>query len=105
MMQNQQHLIRNERNFHTVGFYWEQARKCEAYYKDFLNTWQLSEGDKIETGPAVEMYMGYQRAVMNQDPGKLAIAMLPCSMLYPWLVRNTKVILPTYVKDWFAKNR
>ena len=53
------------------------------------------------------MYMGYQQIVVNESPRNLAIAMLPCSMLYPYLA-NAGVKNPMqnpYNKDWFVVNK
>ena len=107
-IQNQRQLMQDPKNFHIVAFYLQQAKKFEGYYKEFLKTWQLKDADKIETGVAVEMYMAYQQAVVNENPRNLAIAMLPCSMLYPWLAKNTVVSNPElnpYNKDWFVVNK
>ncbi len=50
--------------------------------------WRLENADRVITGPAFEMYMGYHRALVKNNPRFLVIGMLPCSMLYPWISRE-----------------
>lgn len=65
----------------------------------------------MDTGPAVIEYMGFQEAVAEKTPELLPIAMLPCTILWPWiaggLVQRHEVEMPErnpYVKDWFEPN-
>ena len=57
-------------------------------------------------GPAAETYVGYERALSQKDPKYLCTAMLPCTMLWPWLanelINSVKVDNPYYV--WFKDN-
>ena len=88
-------------------FYWRQAKKYEEYYQGFLKTWDLESAEEVHRDPAVQAYMGYQQGVVKKHPRYLPIAMLPCTMLWPWmaasLIENVDKQNP-YYEDWFVKN-
>ena len=88
-------------------FYREQASKYEEYYKTFLKTWDLESAEEVHVGPAFQAYMGYQDVVVKQHPRYLPVAMLPCTMLWPWmagsLIQTVDKKNP-YYKDWFVEN-
>lgn len=72
-----------------------------------MKTWRLKNTDSVVMGPAADMYVGYEAALSRQRPKFLAIAMLPCTMLWPWIaseiicsVSNTN---PYY--GWFEDNK
>lgn len=90
-----------------VLFYRKQAQKYDVYYKEMLSNWRLENTDNVKTGTAIEMYMGYHKALVKTNPRFLPIAMLPCSMLYPWIIRQvigTVDKQSPYYEDWFVKN-
>lgn len=88
-------------------FYRGQASKYEEYYKAFLETWNLESAEAVHVGPAFQAYMGYQNVVVKQHPRYLPVAMLPCTMLWPWMAGS---LIPTvnkqnpYYEDWFVQN-
>ena len=88
-------------------FYRVQASKYEGYYKEFLKTWYLESANGVHLGPAVQAYMGYQQVVVKQHPRYLPVAMLPCTMLWPWmagsLIEGVDKQNPYYA-DWFMQN-
>jgi len=88
-------------------FYRSQAAKYEDFYKEFLKTWALESAEAVHEGPAVQAYMGYQQAVVKQHPRYLPVAMLPCTMLWPWMADNLIKTVDKknpYYEDWFVKN-
>ena len=88
-------------------FYRKQAQKFDLHYKDALSNLRLTNADNLKTGTAIEMYMGYHKALVKTNPRFLPIAMLPCSILYPWVVRQfigTVNKQSPYYEDWFVKN-
>ena len=88
-------------------FYRKQAQKFELHHKESLSILKLENVDNVKTGTAIEMYMGYHTALVKTNPRFLPIAMLPCSILYPWIVRQfigTVNKQNPYYEDWFAKN-
>lgn len=88
-------------------FYRKQAQKFELHYEESLSILKLQNVDKVKTGTAIEMYMGYHKAMAKTNPRFLPIAMLPCSILYPWIVRQfigTVNKKSPYYEDWFVKN-
>lgn len=88
-------------------FYRGQASKYEEYHKAFLETWNLESTEAVHVGPAFQAYMGYQNVVVKQHPRYLPVAMLPCTMLWPWMAGS---LIPTvnkqnpYYEDWFVQN-
>ena len=91
------------KNEKFASFYWQQSLKFNKLHEDFLKDKVLPEKTD-QVGEALRRYMEFQRQV---DPELLAIAMLPCSMLYPELasipVQNP--IKNVYEEDWFKENR
>lgn len=89
-------------------FYREQAAKYGKYYKGFLETWRLENVDAVVKGPAVQSYMGYHKALVKNNPKFLPIAMLPCTMLWPWmdnsLIGEVDKERNPYYKSWFQAN-
>ena len=90
-----------------ASFYRGQAAKYEDFCKEFLETWDLESPKAVNAEPAVQSYMGYQQAVVKQHPRYLPVAMLPCTMLWPWmagsLIEKVDKQNP-YYEDWFLKN-
>ena len=88
-------------------FYRGQASKYDDYYKGFLKTWYLESAAAVHLGPAVQAYMGYQQVVVKQHPRYLPVAMLPCTMLWPWiageLIDSVNQKNPYY--GWFEDNK
>jgi len=90
-----------------ASFYRRQAEKYEEYYQGFLKTWDLKSAEAVHKGPAVQAYMGYQQVVVQKHPRYLPVAMLPCTMLWPWmadsLIEQVGKQNP-YYEDWFVQN-
>lgn len=100
-------MMQEQGNNDFALFYWKQAQKFDVYNKDALSNLRLKNADTVKTGTAIEMYMGYHKALAKTNPRFLPIAMLPCSMLYPWVVRQfigTVNKQSPYYEDWFVKN-
>ena len=93
-----------QKNTEFAKFYSGQYTKFLKLHKDFVAEKKVKELQKNEVSEALREHMGFLSQV---DPNNLAIAMLPCSMLYPELAK-TKVQNPmdnVYEKDWFQENR
>lgn len=100
--------MEEESNPDFALFYREQAKKYDTYYEHFLKTWRLENADAVEKGPAVLSYMGYHQALVKKNPRFLPVAMLPCTMLWPWMANSLidKVDRQqnAYYESWFAAN-
>ena len=84
-----------------------QSKLLKEYNQHFVKTLHLKGKDSVVMGPAADMYTGYEATVSRQRPKFLAVAMLPCMMLWPWiakkLIRNVdKKKNPYYF--WFHDN-
>ena len=100
-------MMQEQGNNDFALFYRKQAQKFDVYNKDALSNLRLKNADNVKTGTAIEMYMGYHKALVKTNPRFLPIVMLPCSMLYPWVVRQfigTINKQSPYYEDWFVKN-
>ena len=87
-------------------FYRTQSEEFKGYNKDFLETWRLRNSDSVAMGPAAATYVGYERALSQNDPKYLCNAMLPCAMLWPWI---TDQLIASVDKNpyhiWFKDNK
>lgn len=84
-----------------------QSESFKQYNQEFVKTWRLKNTDSVVMGPAADMYVGYESALSRQHPKFLAIAMLPCTMLWPWiageLIGSVNKKNPYY--GWFEDNK
>ena len=87
--------------------YRAQSESYKSYNQYFVQTWRLQNTDSVVMGPAAATYVGYERALSQNDPKYLCIAMLPCTMLWPWiadqLIASVSKNNPYYV--WFEDNK
>ena len=87
--------------------YRTQSESFKSYNQYFLQTWRLQNTDSVAMGPAAATYVGYERALSQNDPKYLCIAILPCTMLWPWiagqLIASVEKNNPYYV--WFDENK
>ena len=92
--------IQNNKEY--ANFYWRQSTKFYHLHENFIREKALSgEGQE---GTALQAYKEFLSKV---GPEHLALAMLPCSMLYPELAR-VEVQNPAgnvYEEDFFKENR
>ena len=61
------------------------SKEFKGYNQDFVQHWKLKSSESVVMGPAAEMYVGFESAVSRNDAKFLCIAMLPCTMLWPWI--------------------
>ena len=84
-----------------------QSESYKSYNQEFVKTWRLKNTESVVMGPAAEMYVGYESALSRQDAKFLSIAMLPCTMLWPWiageLIDSVDRKNPYY--GWFDDNK
>lgn len=79
----QEILKRN--NFGFADFYSKQSAKILKLHKDFVDEKKPKGLDMDSVGKALQSYMRFQSQV---EPERLAMAMLPCSMLYAELEKT-----------------
>lgn len=84
-----------------------QSESYKQYNQEFVKTWRLKNTDSVVMGPAADMYVGYESTLSRQHPKFLSIAMLPCTMLWPWiageLIDSVDKKNPYY--GWFEDNK
>ena len=91
-----------QKNKDYANFYWKQSAKFSHLHKQFIQKKDLSGNGQV--GTALKEYKDF---LSNVSPEYLALAMLPCSMLYPELAR-VEVQNPAgnlYEEDFFKENR
>ena len=81
-----------------------QSESYKQYNQEFVKTWRLKDTESVVMAPAASMYVGYEAALSRQDAKYLAIAMLPCTMLWLWiagqLINSVDPKNPYY--DWLT---
>ena len=84
-----------------------QSESFKGYNQDFLKHWRLKSSESVVMGPAAESYVGFESAISRKDARFLCIAMLPCTMLWPWiagkLIHSVDEKNPYYC--WFEANK
>ena len=89
-------------------FYTEMATKWGSeYLKPMLTAWHLKDAGNVEPGTAAKEYMSFLITVSKGQPKYLAIAMLPCSMLWRWMADQlvNSVPVDSAYYSWFQDNR
>ncbi|KAL9989576.1 hypothetical protein ACROYT_G004140 [Oculina patagonica] len=84
-----------------------QCESYKNYNQEFVKSWRLKNTDSVVMGPAAQMYVSYEAALSRQDPRNLSIAMLPCTLLWPWIagefIDSVDKKNPYY--GWFEDNK
>jgi len=84
-----------------------QSESYRNYNQEFVKAWRLKNTENVVMGATTKMYVDYESALSRQDAKYLAIAMLPCTMLWPWiagqLIDSVDKKKPYY--DWFVDNK
>lgn len=98
--------MQEKRNPQFSLLYRVKSESFKDYNQEFVKTWRLKNTESVVMGPAAAMYVGYESALSGEDAKLLCIAMLPCSMLWPWIAReligSVEKTNPYYV--WFEDN-
>jgi len=97
--------MKEQRMIEFSDLYQLQSTKYkEMCNKEFVTTWHLQNTESIVMGPAAETYLKFEGKVGRECPKFLAIAMLPCHMLWPWIANQLidfVADLNPYYKGWF----
>ena len=87
--------------------YRSQSKSLKEYNKEFVTTWHLKDTKSIVMGDAVKAYLEDERKIARDNAKFLAIAMLPCHMLWPWIANQLIDFVAKsnpYYKGWFKEN-
>ena len=89
-------------NREYATFYWKQSAKFSHFHRQLIQEKDIS--GQGEEGAALKAYKDFLNNVAHKN---LAVAMLPCSMLYPELAKKTVQNPETnvYETDFFHVNR
>lgn len=93
--------------FEFSAIYQSQSMSLKEYNKEFVTTWHLQNTKSIVMVPAAKTYVEYEGRVSRDYPKFLAIAMLPCHMLWPWIANQLVDFVAKsnpYYKGWFKEN-
>ena len=80
-----------QNNKECANFYWKQSTKFYHLQKNFIRKKALSGGQEDTALQANKEFLS------NVGPEHPALAMLPCSMLYPELARAD---VQNHIKSW-----
>ena len=77
------------------------------YLQQMLTAWHLNSSENIEPGTAAKEYMLYLINVSTSQPKYLAVAMLPCTMLWRWMADQLVCSVSAYSAyySWFQDNK
>ena len=77
------------------------------YVKPMQTDWHLKNHESVKLGIAAEKYVTFLHHVSTENPRYLAIAMLPCSMLWRSLANqlHESVSKASAYYTWFEKNK
>ncbi|XP_068689608.1 uncharacterized protein [Montipora capricornis] len=84
-----------------------QSESYKKYNQEFVKSWRIKGPESLVMGPAAATYVGYESALARKDPKFLAIAMLPCALLWPWIAGELIDSVPKENPyfDWFDDNK
>ena len=112
--------------FHSIGAFNTAARniqgtppadfalfyraRSEGYSSYFSSKWKLQNANSVIMGPAAETYVAFTKNLAKNKPKYLAIGILPCKMLWPWVAQQIDSKVPKegvyrkWVKDYLPKH-
>ncbi|XP_028412868.1 uncharacterized protein LOC114535758 [Dendronephthya gigantea] len=87
-------------------FYHGRSECFTSYASYFVSKWKLFSASSILMGPAVGTYVAYQMKLAQTQPKNLAIGILPCEMLWPWVAAQIDPQVPekNVYRSWVDDN-
>lgn len=89
-------------------FYRNEASVWESkYLAPMLRDWHLKNTQNVQCGTAAQEYMSFLTTVSQVHAKYLAIAMLPCTMLWRWMADELfpSVQVNSAYYSWFKENK
>lgn len=89
-------------------FYRNESSVWESrYLAPMLTAWHLENTQNVQPGTAAQAYMSFLTNVSQQHAKYLAIAMLPCTMLWRWMADELfpLVQVNSAYYSWFNENK
>lgn len=98
----QQGLDEFERFYRNQSAVWRSD-----YLEPLLEVWHLENTQKVQPGTAASEYMSFLTTVSQDHAKYLAIALLPCAMLWRWLADELfpSVQVNSAYYSWFQENK
>ena len=100
--------MKDQKMFKFSAIYHSQSMSLKKYNEEFVKTWHLQDTQSIVMGASAEAYAEFERNVSRECPKFLAIAMLTCDMLWPWIANKLIDFVAEwnpYYKGWFEENK
>ncbi|XP_028412847.1 uncharacterized protein LOC114535738 [Dendronephthya gigantea] len=87
-------------------FYRGRSESFTSYSSYFVSEWNLFSTSSIFMGPAVGTYVAFQMKLAQTQPKNLAIGILPCDMLWPWVAGqiDNQVEKTNVYRSWVDDN-
>lgn len=84
-------------------FYRGRSEKYKSYHSSYFDSkWKITDPKSVKMDPAAATYVAYEMKLAEHNPKFLAIAILPCEMLWPWVAEqiNGKVSKTNAYRSW-----
>ena len=83
-------------------FYRGRSASFKSYSTYFASKWKLQSTKSVIMGPAAATYVAYEMKLAQTKSKLLAIGILPCDMLWPWVAAqiNSKVSKANVYRSW-----
>lgn len=87
-------------------FYRGRSDSYASYSSYFDSDWKIKDKRSVKMGPAAASYVAYEKKLAEKTPKFLAIGILPCDMLWPWVAAeiNNQVHKTNVYRSWVDNN-
>ena len=87
-------------------FYRGRSASFTSYSSYFASKWKLQSTKSVIMGPAAATYVAYEMKLAETSSKFLAIGILPCDMLWPWVAAqiNSQVSKTNVYRSWVDDN-
>ena len=87
-------------------FYRGRSSSYTSYSSYFISEWNLLNAQSVIMGPAAETYAAFEKKLGENNSKYLAIGILPCDMLWPWVAAQINDLVPetNVYRSWVDDN-
>ena len=87
-------------------FYRGRSDSYASYSRYFDSDWKIKDQKSVKMGPAAATYVAYEKKLAETKPKFLAIGILPCDMLWPWVAAEIDNQVPktNVYRSWVDNN-
>ena len=87
-------------------FYRARSESYASYSSYFFSTWKLQNAKSVIMGSAAATYVAFAKSLAENKAKYLAIGILPCDMLWPWVAQQIDCKVPKngVYRKWVTDN-